>query len=191
MDQSMVNNTPTFDLNANPSYQIMETQELLGEKSLVMQKWAYSPTLVGFYSYREKIMTTGFDLTPKNTAGLTLSIPILSGGTRNAQYSQKQIQLDKIRREKSLLEDQLMIQNSQLTFEYTSALENYLTQKENVEVAKRVYTSFNNKYKQGMVSSLELTQANSNYLQSENNSITAALDLLQAKLALNKLYNTL
>ena len=43
--------------------------------------------------------------------------------------------------------------------------ENYEMQKENVEVAKRVYKSISNKHKHGLVSSLDLTQANSNYLR--------------------------
>ena len=46
-----------------------------------------------------------------------------------------------------------------------------------------------NKYKQGMASSLELTQANQQYLQSENNYISALMNLLQTRLALDKLLN--
>lgn len=48
-----------------------------------------------------------------------------------------------------------------------------------------------NKYKQGMASSLELTQANSQYLQAENNYITSLMSLLQTKVALDKLLNNL
>jgi len=62
---------------------------------------------------------------------------------------------------------------------------------QNVQVAQSVYESYFNKYKQGMLSSLDLTQANSNYLQAENNYISSMLKLLQARLALEKLYNTL
>ena len=48
-----------------------------------------------------------------------------------------------------------------------------------------------NKYKQGMASSLELTQANSQYLQAENNYISSLMSLLQTKVALDKLLNNL
>jgi outer membrane protein TolC len=136
-------------------------------------------------------MTTDFDLSPKNAAGLTLSVPIYSGGYRKAKLDQAKVELDKARRDKSLLEDQLNLQENQLKYELRSALENYLTQKENVEVAKSVYDSYYNKYKQGMASSLDLTQANNNYLQAENNYISSVLKLLQARLALQKLYNRL
>jgi outer membrane protein len=180
-----------LDILDNPAYQIMMVQEQLGEKNLSMQKWAYSPTLVGFYQYREKLLTSGFDLSPKNSAGLTLSMPIFSGGTRSAQMSKTKIELDKIKRNKELMQEQISIQNDQLLFEIRSAYENYNTQKETVDVAKRLYNSINNKYKQGIVSSLDLTQANSNYLMAENNYVTAIMQLLQSRLKLDKLYNNL
>jgi len=58
-----------FSISDNPSYQIMEVQEEIGEKNISMKKWMYAPTLTGFYSYKEKLMTSGFDLSPKNAAG--------------------------------------------------------------------------------------------------------------------------
>ncbi|HRW62919.1 MAG TPA: TolC family protein, partial [Bacteroidales bacterium] len=92
---------------------------------------------------------------------------------------------------KLLLEEQLNLQNNQLKYELRNALDNYQMQKENTNIAKRVYENINNKYKQGLVSSLDLTLANNNYLQAENNYITAILNLLQAKLNMDKLYNNL
>ena len=180
-----------LDPQNNLTYQLMDYQEQMQKEMVDLEKWSYAPTVSGFYSYTEKIMTTGFDLSPKNAAGLTLSLPIYSGGLRKAKVNQARIELDKTRRSKSLLEDQLQLQENQLKFELRSAMDNYRTQKENVEVAQSVYDSYYNKYKQGMVSSLDLTQANNNYLQAENNYFSSVLKMLQARLALEKLYNTL
>jgi outer membrane protein TolC len=60
-----------------------------------------------------------------------------------------------------------------------------------VEVSKRVYNNINLKYQQGLVSSLDLTTANNNYLQAESGYIGALMELLNAQLALAKLLNTL
>jgi outer membrane protein TolC len=180
-----------FDLAQNPNYKMLEAQADVGKQKVSLNEWANAPTLSAFYSYTEKFMTTDFDLTPKHAAGLTLSIPIFSGGSRYAQTNIAKIELDKINTSKQLLEEQLRLENKQLSFEYANAYDNYLTQKENVKTAKRMYNNIHNKYKQGLISGLELTQANTNYLQAENNYITAALSLLQAKLKLNKLYNNL
>ncbi|HEX2967787.1 MAG TPA: TolC family protein, partial [Bacteroidales bacterium] len=59
------------------------------------------------------------------------------------------------------------------------------------EISKRVYASTENKFRQGMASSLDLTQANSLYLQAENNYISALMNLMQTKLALDKLLNNM
>ena len=137
------------------------------------------------------IMASAFDLSPNHAAGLTMTIPIYSGGSKQAQLNQALIEKEKTSRTLSLLEDQLALQENQLNYNLTNAYENFLTQKESIGIAKEVYNNIRNKYEQGMLSSLELTQANGNYLQAENNYLSSVLDLLKAKLALEKLYNTL
>jgi outer membrane protein TolC len=180
-----------FNVDNNPSYQLMDLQEQIKKKQVKLQKWSYAPTVTGFYSYTEKIMTTEFDLSPQNAAGITLSLPIYTGGRREAKISKAKIQLDKAQRRKSLLKDRLQLKENQLKYDLKSAYSNYQTQKENVEVAKEVYNSIYDKYKQGLVSSLDLTQANSNYLEAESNYFQSLLELVQTKLKLEKLYNEL
>ncbi len=90
-----------------------------------------------------------------------------------------------------MVTDQLLLQEKQLRYNLVNANLQYLSQKENVEVSKRVYASTENKYKQGIASSLELTQANTLYLQAENNYLSALLNLLQTKVAFNKLLNNI
>ncbi|MGC9330745.1 MAG: TolC family protein [Bacteroidales bacterium] len=181
----------SFNPAQHPQYQLLETQQKLQEKQIDMEKWAYGPTLTGFYTYTEKIMTSGFDLNPRNAAGLNLSIPIFSSGVRKANLDKAKIELDKAKRTKEMVKEQLLMQNNQLRFELINAFENYQTQKENVDVAMRVYENVENKYKQGLASSLDLIQANSNYLEAESNYLNAAMELLQANLKLEKLYNQL
>jgi outer membrane protein TolC len=175
-----------FNLSNNVGFSLTESQVKLSQTMLGMQNWAYSPTVAGFYSYTEKIITTGFDMTPKNLAGFTVSVPIFSSGMRRAQVSQSKIDLDIAKRNQELMKEQLETQ--QRLFNYQNALENYTTQKDNISTAGRVYTSIENKYKQGMVSSLDLTQASSNLLSAENNYLSSVLSLLQAQTALDKLY---
>ena len=180
-----------FNVLNNPNYQMLEVQEKIGEKNIDLHKWAYSPTLIGFYNYKKKIMVSGFDLSPNHAAGFSMSIPIFSGGTKSAQLSKARIELDKTERTKSLLRDQLNLQNRQLQFNLRNAVDNYNTQKESVKVAKEVFNSILLKYQEGIISSLELSQANGNYLQAENNYVSSIMDLLTSKLAIDKLFNNL
>jgi outer membrane protein TolC len=169
----------------------MESNVSLNKKLLDIQNMSYAPTIAGYYSYTKKIITTAFDLTPNHLAGFTMSVPIFSSGQRRAQVAQAKINLSIAERNQEMVKDQLEIQKSQLLFNYQSALENYGTQQENIAVAGRVYKSIQNKYQQGMASSLDLTQANSNYLNAENNYLSSVMTLLQAQTSLDKLYNTL
>ncbi len=180
-----------YNITGNINYVMMETQVQLNKKLLSLQNMSYTPTLAAFYNYTEKFITTAFDLTPNHLAGFTMSLPIFTGGMRRAQVAQARINLEIAERNRDMVKDQLELQKNQLLFSYQNALENYITQKENVAIAERVYKSIQNKYQQGLASSLDLTQANSNFLNAENNYISAMHTLLQAKISLDKLYNKL
>jgi outer membrane protein len=156
-----------------------------------MEQWNYAPTLAGFYNYNAKILTTGFDMTPNHLAGLSLAVPIFSSGMRKARVDQAKIDYDVAQNNRSIMEDQLYLQEKQIRYNLQSSLENYHTQKENVEVAQNVYDSYRRKFGQGMATSLELSQANGNYLDAESNYMTAMLEVMNAKLALDKLMNNL
>jgi len=185
------NSTSEFDVTNNIMFKLIETQEDITEKMVEMQKMAYAPTITGFYAYNQKLLTTGFDMTPNHIAGVTMSLPVFSSGKRNQQLAQAKIELNKVKINKSMVEEQLNIQQKQLQLDLKTAIENYDSQKENVEIARRVYANIQNKFKQGVASSLDLTQSNSNYLQAESGYIQSMLSLLQAKVALDKLHNQL
>ncbi len=180
-----------FDVENNILFQMTETSEQISEQMVKMQKMAYVPTLSGYYAYNQKFLTTGFDMTPNHIAGLSLSIPIFSSGARKYALAQSKIELEKAKINTSMVSDQLKMQEEQMKFDLKSALENYESQKKNVAVARRSFDNINKKYEQGMVSSLDLTQSNSNYRQAESNFIQASLSLMQAQIKLEKLYSQL
>jgi len=180
-----------LELTNNIDYQMMNTQQLLSKKQIDLERMNYLPTITGYYSNTQKVLKPDFDMTPPNLIGLQMSIPIFASGMIKARVDQARINYETTINNKALLTDQLLIQEKQLRFNLTTALEQYESQKENVEVSRRVYNNSNLKYQQGLVSSLDLTTVNNNYLQAETNYITAMMELLQADLALNKLLNTL
>ena len=156
-----------------------------------MQKMSYLPVVSGFYSRTEKILRPDFDMTPPNLVGLQMSIPIFSSGSRKSKLDRARIDYETMLNNKELLTDQLLIQEKQLRFNLRTGLEQYESQKSNVEVSRRVYDNINLKYQQGLVSSLDLTTANNNYLQAETSYINALMQLLNAQLELDKLLNKL
>jgi outer membrane protein TolC len=190
MDHVTTLATP-FELNNNIDYKLMNGQQLLSKKMIDLEVMSWLPSITGFYSRTQKILKPDFDMTPPNMIGLQMNVPIFASGARKASWDKAKINYQTTLNNKALLTDQLLIQEKQLRYNLATAMEQFASQKENVAVSKRVYDNLNMKYQQGLVSSLDLTTANSNYLQSETNYISATMQLLQADLELNKLLNTL
>jgi outer membrane protein TolC len=183
-----------FDHTKNIDYQLMEGQEQMSSFALQTQKASVLPSLAGFYNYGINGMG---DKIPdqewfrNSMVGLQLNVPIFASGQRYSQIRRAQVNLNKATTSKQMISEQLLMQEKQLRFNLVNANLQYQSQKESIEVAKRVYTSTENKYNQGMASSLDLTQSNSLYLQAENNYVSALMNLLQTKLELDKLLNNM
>jgi outer membrane protein len=183
-----------FDMTKNVNYKLIQGQELMTSLALKTQKATVLPTLAGFYNYGTNGMgdkISELRWFQNSMTGLQLSFPIFASGQRYSKIKKAQINLDKARNTKEMVTDQLLLEEKQLRYNLVNANLQYISQKDNVEVSKRVYTSTENKFKQGMASSLDLTQANSIYLQAENNYVSALMNLLQTKLALDKLLNNM
>jgi len=180
-----------FNVDDNATYKIMKTQEEINKKMLGLAQWNYAPTITGFYNYNAKILTTDFDMNPNHLIGLTMGVPIFSSGMRKAQVDQAKIDYNMAQVNRDIMEDQLRLQEKQFKYDLQNSLENFFTQQENVEVAQRVYDSYRRKFEQGMATSLDLTNANSNYLDAENNYLTSIMEVMNAKLQLDKLMNKL
>lgn len=181
----------SFNIGDNVTYQMIDKQVELSEDMVDMDKMSYAPTLTAFYAYNMKLLTSGFDMTPNHVAGASLTIPIFSSGVRKHKVKQSKLDLMKAENNRELVRESLQMQEAQLRLTYISRSEEYQNQVENVKVARRVYESYERKFEQGMISGMELTQANTSYLQAESSYYTAALTLLQARVAFLKMLNTL
>lgn len=178
-------------LNNNYDYQLVSMQKNVAEKSLLMEKVKFLPTMAGFYSYTEKLKKPELDFSPKNVIGFNVSIPLFSSGNRYFNHNKVKYKLLSTQNQLDMVEDQLKIQEKQLLYNFNSAIEQYEAQKENVEIARKVYDKIYLKYQQGVVSSLDVTTANSNMLQAENGYNIAIMQVLEAKTAIDKLFNKL
>ena len=184
----------SFNLQENINYQMVEDQVKLSELSLKGAKSAVLPSLGAAWSYSrsgrgDAIESLAF--ANGSYVALQLRVPIFASGLRHTSIQKAKIELEKANNTKMMVSDQLLIQEKQLRYNLVSANEQYVSQKENIEIAGRVLESYENKYNQGMASSLDLTQANNSYLTAQNNYIQALMNLLQTKVAFDKLMNKL
>ncbi len=180
-----------FEVNNNLDFQLLQIQTSIAEKQVSMERAGYLPTITGFYNYTEKIKKPELDFAPKHVIGLNVSIPIFASGLKQARVNQAKIKLKVAENQESLTSEQLLIQEKQLRYNLNNSLEQYESQRINIEVAHRVYDNIKLKYQQGIVSSLDLTTASSNYLQAENNYISAVIQLLNAHIEMDKFLSNL
>jgi len=185
-----------FSSANNIDYQLLETQLKLNELSLKNTKANYLPSLAAFLSHQQVAMRNDFDFFdgdkdwfPTTVWGLTLNIPIFSSGQRASQVSQAKLEVQKTENTIAQLDKGLQLQYIQFSSQYNSAKDAFETQKRAVEVAKEILNSTEIKYKEGVVSSMELTQVQNQLLQAQTDLTNAGFELIKAKLDLDKLFN--
>lgn len=176
-----------FNPSQNINMQIIEKQEALSKTMIDIERWSFTPSIVAVYNRNIKIITTDFDMNPNNLLALSLNVPIFSSGLRKAKLEQKKLQYLQVQNNKEIFNDQLLMQEKQLRYNLKSALEQFENQKKNIELAQKIYDKTEIKFRQGTASGFDLIQANSSLLQAQNSYISAAMELLQAKLKFDKL----
>jgi outer membrane protein len=181
----------TYNINTNLDFQLLLLQRDIAQKKVNMEKTKYLPTITGFYNYTEKLQKAELDFAPSNIIGFNISIPIFSSGVRHYNHKQAKLQYQSVQNQVDFVTDQLSIQEKQLRQNLNTAIEQYEAQKENIELARRVYNNTFRKYEQGVLSGLDMTTASTNLLQVENGYLMSVLQLLDAKTALDKFLNQL
>ena len=81
----------------------------------------------------------------------------------------------------------LKLEYEQTKIQYKNAVENYLTIKDNLALAKKIYDKTIIKYREGISSSLELTQMQNQYLTTESSYYGALLEVVNAKTKLERI----
>ena len=84
------------------------------------------------------------------------------------------------------MEDNLKVQYQTAKAEYEFALNSYFTQVRNVEISKKIRDVNSRKFTEGLISSLEFTQAENQYQDALKSLIDAANNTLDKKVGLEK-----
>ena len=188
----------TINIAENIDYKMLQTQLKINELLVKNKKADYLPTLAGFFSHQQVAMGNEFNFFgsdgswyPTTIWGLNLSIPIFSCGEGGAKLKQAKIEALKTQNSINQLDESLQLQTTQATTVYNNSLESQKTKERAVEIANKVMRATEIKFKQKVVSGMELTQAQSQVIQSQTNLINAKYEVLKAKLAIDKLINKL
>ena len=180
-----------FAIENNLNYQLLKKQTDLAKTNVHMAGWAYGPTVSLAYNYTNQHYygEGGMRMTPPNTVQVSVRMPLWSSGKRAAGVVEKKIAYEEAKNTLSETTDNLAIQYRQLCFNLTNAYETYINEKENIDVAQRVFASATNKYKYGASSNMELTNASNDLINAQSSYVQAMLSLVNAQVELEKFLN--
>lgn len=178
-----------FNVENSVDYQIVSTSEKMSELALRQKQSKFLPTISAFYRHQEQAKTPSFNFAMKDLLGATVSIPIFSSGQRLSLVSQAKLDLEKTKLSLDNVTQSLILEFDKARSDYQTFFSNYKTNKESMELSKRVYDKTITKYREGVSSSFELTQNQNQYLTSESNYYNSILNLLSAKAKLDRILN--
>ncbi len=181
----------SFNLENNITYQMLETQEKLSKLDLKLRKSEFLPTVSGFYRHQEKTQRADFDMTIPDLIGVNVQIPIFHSAARFSRVKQAKLKLAQTRNQKSQAIQGINLEVRQAKNEFSNAVNNYNNQKKNMNLAQKIYDKTLEKYKEGIASSMDLTQANNQLINNQSQYYQALLKMLQKKVELNKKLNNL
>ena len=182
--------SPEFDVKNSIDYKMISDQEKLSSLLLKRQQSKYLPTISGFYRHQEQSNLPAFNFAVKDIVGVTLSLPILTSGLRNANIGMAKYDLMKTRLNKENIEQGLIMEFETARSSYQTAFSNFTTNKESMLLSRKVYDKTVIKYKEGVSTSFELTQNQAQFLTAESNYYNSVLSMLNAKAKLDRILST-
>ncbi len=186
-----LNQTSSINTDNNTDLRIMANQVELSELQLKLEKSNFLPTISAFATYQRLAKQPVVNFTPEALAGASLSLPIFSSGMRRSKVQQAKLELLKSTNSFSQVQQSLELEFANAKAQYLTAWDKYQSQKENKDLASRVYKNYQVQYSKGVASQRDVIEANDKYLQAVGNYIGATVELLNAKLMLDKITGNL
>ena len=183
--------TDSVSLDHNTTMKQLAIQAEQLAESVRLQKYAYIPTLSAAFSFSLNAMTNDFKFsqyrwTPYSYVGLSLSIPIFSGGKRYNAVRQTKTQYEQLELQTMDTERNLRISIRQSLTEMETNIKSYYAAKEAVASAQKGYDIAEKTYQVGRNTLIELndaqlalTQARLGVSQAVYNFVTAKARLEQ------------
>lgn len=185
------------DVTTTVDFKIAENDRKSKELLLKLEKSKALPTLSAFlnggylgfsdeFTFFEKEQNwAGF-----SAFGFNLDIPIFSSGRRSAATQRAEINLEKSKDELTETEQRLKLQIDTAKSNYKFATEDYENKKQNLALAERIERKNQTKFFEGIGSSFELRQAQTQLYSAQQELLQAMLDVINTKAELETITNT-
>lgn len=185
-----------FTVENNVDYKLVYN---LNEQRYFEHKLAKSralPTLNAFVNYGSSAFSDNFDFFSSDqqwfdssVLGFDLSIPIFSSLNRSASTQRAKIALEKAKTQLTETEERIKLQLKQTRSNYILSIEQYETSKENLGLAERIEQKNQTKYQEGIASSFELRQAQTQLYTAQQEYLQSMVDVINRNTELKTILN--
>ena len=186
----------TVNIEQNVDYKIVNNLNEQRALELKLEKSKALPTLgafinVGTFAGRNEF--NFFDSDEKwfaqSITGFQLNIPIFSSGMRNARTAQAEIALDQAATQREETEQQIKLAYASAKSDHELAIDNYNTALKNIKLAERIENKNQVKFREGLSTSFDLRQAQTQLYQVQQELIQAMLQIVTTKAELETILN--
>ncbi len=173
-------------------YRVAEAGLQLAELNTEYNKNLYWPSLSFIAGYNQTFQGDKLFNDPNSfwaptfVVGLSLRVPILDGLGKNAKLERQEIAYEIAKNQRDQLAQLIDTEVVNARTQYTGALERLENQKKNLALAEKIYNTTQIKYKEGVGTSLELSQSERDLFDTQRNYTQTLYDILVARMNLIK-----
>lgn len=183
-----------LDLEDHIDYKISANQLKTGELLVKYEKTKYMPNIsafmnAGYNSYSEIFDFFDFQddkWAPMAMVGVSLNIPVFSSFQRKARVGMATIDYKKNQLEHTEMIQRLFLNLQIAQDEFAFSIDNYMTSQKRLRLAENIEKKENIKYKEGVSTSLDLTNAQNQLYSQQDQYLNAISNVIQAKISLDK-----
>jgi outer membrane protein TolC len=126
----------------------------------------------------------------QSTAGLSISVPIFSSFGRRAAQQRTKLAWDQAETDLDRISEEVRLNYASAMNEYQLSIDTYYTSKKNLEIAQRIENKNSIKFTEGIASSFELRQAQTQLYQAQSEYLNSMFQVITNKAQLETVLNT-
>ena len=178
----------SVDYKNRKEYQQLSTALKLTRYNIQRYQYSKYPSLVAFGTYSKNAQRNEFNFFDSDQwfstsfIGVKLSVPLFDGFARTARVQKASYEYEKVKNNMSRLQEAIDMEVTDARIKLKGALITLESQKQNTELAEKVYNSTKFKYEQGLGSNLEIFNAQTDLKVAQNNYYGAMYDAIIAKI---------
>ncbi|GAB4161634.1 MAG: TolC family protein [Winogradskyella sp.] len=184
------------DITSTVDYKIAENDKRSKELLLKLEKSKALPQLSAYFNGGYLGFSNDFTFLDQeqnwagfSSFGFNLNLPIFSSGGRSAAAQRAKINLEKSKDELTETEQRLRLEIETAKSNYKFATEDFYNKKQNLALAERIERKNQTKFFEGIGSSFELRQAQTQLYTAQQELLKTMLDVINTKAELETITN--